>query len=359
VLHLCLIEPTAVPLLVANAGRAGNARSDDVERTAMYVCSEMTLHAMTRDRVAASCRCARFGAILALVAANVIWGTTFVATKPLLAHIPPLTIAAARFAVALLVLLPLVLRAGKRPTFGKTPALMGFTGVFLVYLCQNMGLKYTSAANGALIHGGIPIFTALLAALALGERQDRTRLTGIAASLVGVAAVILLGTGGGLGLAAAGDGLVLVSAVALAAYLVIGRRAFAEADALALVTGVTCYGLLFLVPASAVELSVVGMKTPTVGDLAGLVFLGACASALAFVLWAHGLRHLEAAQAASFANLCPLVGLGVAALLLGERVSPAQLAGGVAIVAGVWLASRDRTTRDAASRRTVITPVVA
>ncbi|HEY7030331.1 MAG TPA: EamA family transporter [Thermomicrobiales bacterium] len=60
--------------------------------------------------------------MLALVAADVIWGTTLVATKPMLERVPPLTPATARFAVALLVLLPLVRRAGKRPTLGRTPA---------------------------------------------------------------------------------------------------------------------------------------------------------------------------------------------------------------------------------------------
>ncbi len=37
----------------------------------------------------------RVGAILALVAANMIWGTTFVATKPMLDRVPPLTLAMA------------------------------------------------------------------------------------------------------------------------------------------------------------------------------------------------------------------------------------------------------------------------
>ncbi len=282
----------------------------------------------------------RVGAVLALVAANAIWGTTFVATKPLLDRVPPLTLASGRFAIALLVLLPLLACSGRWPILSRTTAAMGFTGVFVVYACQNLGLRYTGAANGALIHGGIPVFTALLAAPVLGERLGRGRLAGLALSLAGVAAVILPGSGGRIGRSAVGDGLVLLSALGLAAYLVLGRRAFPGGGSLELVTGVAIFGLLFLLPASAIELGRGGLGRPTAGDLLGLLYLGAVASALAFVLWAYGLRQLEAGQAAAFANLSPLVGVAVAALALDEAISAPQIVGGLLILGGVWLASR-------------------
>ena len=279
-------------------------------------------------------------AVLALVAANVIWGTTFVVTKPLLDRVPPLTLASGRFAIALLVLLPLLARAGRRPLLSRTTAAMGFAGVFVVYACQNLGLRYTGAANGALIHGGIPVFTALLAAPLLGERLGRGRLAGLAVSLAGVAAVVLPGAGGRVGLSMLGDGLVLLSALGLAAYLVLGRRAFPGGGSLELVAGVAVFGLLFLLPAGGLELGLGGMGRPTAGDLLGLLYLGVAASALAFVLWAHGLRQLEAGPAAAFANLSPLVGVVAAAVVLGESLSALQLAGGLLILGGVWLASR-------------------
>jgi hypothetical protein len=46
--------------------------------------------------------------LAAVVAANAIWGTTFVATRPLLERVPPITLATARVAIALLVLLPIL-----------------------------------------------------------------------------------------------------------------------------------------------------------------------------------------------------------------------------------------------------------
>jgi drug/metabolite transporter (DMT)-like permease len=293
------------------------------------------------ERRAASLRIsARFWAVLALVAANVIWGTTFVVTKPLLNHVPPITLASGRFAIALLVLLPAVFCTGRRPILNRATAVMGFTGVFVVYVCQNLGLRYTGAANGALIHGGIPVFTALLAGPALGERLTHRRAGGLLISLAGVTAVVLFGPDGGFGVSALGNGLILVSALGLAAYFVLGRRAFPNGGSLDLVAGVALWGLLFLLPVSGLELKVEGMSRPAGGDLLGLLYLGAAASALAFILWAYGLRHLEAGQAAVFANLNPLVGVIVAALFLGESLAPTQIAGGLLILTGVWLASQ-------------------
>ena len=296
-------------------------------------------------------RSERAMAILALVAANAIWGSTLVATKPLLGSVSPLSLAAIRFAIAVAVLWPLVLRAGRRPALGRLPALMGFLGVFLVFVCQNAGLALTSATNAALIHGGVPVLTLVLAAAALGERLGASSLAGIGLSLAGVAAVVLHGRGGELGIAAVGDALVFASVLAMAAYLVVGRRVYAAHDPLAVVAGVTFYGLLFLLPAGAVELALGGAVRPAAGDLVGLFYLGAGASGLAFVLWAFGLRHLAAGQAAPFANLNPLVGMALAVVALGEPLSPVHLVGSVLILGGVWLTARPSAAASAASTR--------
>jgi drug/metabolite transporter (DMT)-like permease len=298
----------------------------------------------------------RAWAVLALLTANVIWGTTFVATKSMLERIPPLTIASSRFAIAMLVLLFLLAWLGRRPVLDRTTALMGLVGVLVVYACQNLGLAYTDAANGALIHGAIPIFTVLVAAPVLGERLSGLRLLGVTLSLLGVAAVVLRGSVEGLGLSLLGDGLVLVSALGLAVYLVLGRRAYGADNSLELVSGVAIFGLLFLLPPSAVELGLRGMERPALADFLGLAYLGAAASALAFVLWAFGLQHLEAGQAAVFANLNPLVGLIAAAIVLGEPVAWAQLAGGALILIGVWLVTRPLAPHTAPQVATVTTP---
>jgi drug/metabolite transporter (DMT)-like permease len=278
-------------------------------------------------------------AVLALIGANIIWGASAVASKAVLIHVPPMTLACLRVAIAFAVLLPLAARNGERPARGSAPALLGLTGVALFCVLQNVGLRYASAANTALVNGAIPVITALLAAAFLGERLGRRRVAGLVVSGLGVAAVVLLGTGATLGASTVGNLLPVAGAVSFAAYAVLGRRAFASGNTLAVVAGSTRYGLLFLLPGAGLELATGGMGALTVNDVLLLLYLGIGCSALAFILCGYGLARLDAGQGAVFGNLKPLVGVGLAVALLGESLTPGHLGGGALVLLGVLLAS--------------------
>ena len=178
-------------------------------------------------------------AVLALLGANVIWGASAVASKVVLAHVPPLTLACLRVAIALAVLLPLAARTGERPARGSAPALLGLTGVALFCLLQNVGLRYASAANTALINGAIPVLTALLAAAFLGERLDGRCAAALLVSGGGVVLVVVLGMGATLGVSVLGNLLPVAGAISFATYAVLGRRTFASGNTLAVVAGST------------------------------------------------------------------------------------------------------------------------
>ena len=278
-------------------------------------------------------------AALALLAANALWGASAVASKALLPHRPPLTLACLRLAVAVAVLLPPLARAGLRPTRDRPTALLGLTGLALFCLCQTLGLLYACAATTALINGGIPDLTALLATLLLKERLGGWRLAGLLVSGGGVAAIVLLGPGATFSASLLGTLLPLASAVSFAVYAVLGRRTFDTGNALPVVAGSTRYGLFFLLPGAGLELATVGVGPLTLQDLLLLLYLGVGCSALAFVLCGYGLARLKAGQGAVFGNLKPLVGVVLAILLLGESLSGGQLAGGALILVGVVLAS--------------------
>lgn len=279
-------------------------------------------------------------AILSLIAANAIWGTSFVVTKPLLMAIPPVTLAMVRLACAVAFLLTVLLVTGRRPVFNRETALLGFVGIFLVYIFQNVALQFTTAANSTLAQAGVPVFTTLLAAPMLGEHGGPGGSCRLLISAGGVAAIVLGGAHAMIGRSTLGDALILLSVLCLASRFTLGGRMFSTGPALEQVTGMAAFGLLFLLPASLTEVSVKGIGRPPAIDLAGVAYLGLIASGLAFVFWAHGLRHLPASQAATFANLNPLVGMTLAVVALGEAVTAAQLLGGVLILGGVWLAAR-------------------
>jgi len=297
-------------------------------------------------------------AVVALTIATMLWGSAAVATKLVVSGgIPPLTLAALRFAVALVLLRLLLAARHNRPARGRDPAVLGLTGVALFAVCRNLGLVAAPATNAALLDAATPALILLLAAITLGERHGSRRLWGVGLALIGVVAVSLGHAGAGPVGSLGGDGLLFASAAAFAGYTVLGRRVGAGGDALALVAGAVGYGLLALLPAAALELAIGGLPTPDLGDALLVLYLGAGPSALAFALWGFGLTRIEAGQVAVIDCLTPVFGLA-AAVLLGERLVPLQMAGGVLILIGAWIAT-PTGLRHAAQRSVATVPELA
>jgi drug/metabolite transporter (DMT)-like permease len=290
-------------------------------------------------------------AATAVVAANLMWGASIVAGKAALDGLPPLTLALARCAVALLVLLPLARRSTGPAASRRDSALLGITGVALFFVFYNLGILFTSATNATLIlDGGSPIAAVLVAALVLGERPGRSGLLGTLCAFLGIVVVIVAGhdpgsvSGGSL----LGDGLMLASVFSWAAYLTIGRRIFGGgADPVAVVARATAWGALFLAPAAAVEVALVGVGSFGIADVLLLLYLGIGCTALTDILLGFGLRHLEASRSAVLGNVAPLSGLACAVLFLGEPVTPLRATGAVLTLVGIWYAT---TGRDGAAR---------
>jgi drug/metabolite transporter (DMT)-like permease len=277
-------------------------------------------------------------AALALTGAAMLWGISFVAAKVVLVDLPPVAVAFLRFAIAAAVLMPIACRGGRRPALGVQPALLGLTGVTLFFLCQNAGLRQASAAHATLIlGGGLPLLTALLAACCLSERPTRRQLSGLTCSLVGVISVATAG-GANADSSLWGEALLVLAATSGAAYAVLGRRAFTGSEPLGILAGSTLWGALFLVPPAVTEAVVSGVTWPSRDGLLLLFYLGLGCSALAFALWAYGLRHLTAAQNAVIGALELPVGLATAAILLGEVLGPPHLAGAALLLVGALLA---------------------
>ncbi len=282
----------------------------------------------------------RLLAALAVLGPNTIWGTSIVTSRMILADVPPLTLTVLRATIAIVILLPLVYRAGERPARRPLPALMGLTGLALFYPAFYGRIRQASAANAALIvDGGIPVLTALLAAITLRERPAPLRLLGILGSALGVCAIAVGGRMSGLDVSILGN-LLLCAAAVFAVFTVAGRRVYAQNGLLAATSGSLIYGTLLLLPAAGVELATVGLERFSLADAALLLYLGADSAGLAFVLLGYGLRRLEASVVRAFGNVAPLVGVLAAVMIRHESLSPFQIGSGVLIGGGIWLAAR-------------------
>jgi drug/metabolite transporter (DMT)-like permease len=266
---------------------------------------------------------------------------------------PQLTLLRAAGAFVGLLALSLVLRPGARRlrvTLRELPLLIGYglTGFFLVPMLYFVAISRLPVGIALLFEFTAPLLVALWARF--GQRQAvRSRLwLGLALSLAGLACVAevwgdlkLDGLGVVAGLAAAGF---------LAFYYVLGARGVRQRDTLSLTTwafGASAVaGLLTRAgTVGAGGWGPLGDRTDggvPVALLCGyVVVLG---SILPYLLVAGALRHLPATSVGIIGMVEPLLAATVAWVVLGagEALNPAQLTGGLLVLAGVALAETAR-----------------
>jgi drug/metabolite transporter (DMT)-like permease len=282
----------------------------------------------------------RAPAIAALTMAAVFWGSAAVAAKTVLETLPPFVLAEIRWIIAIGLIWPLVARAGERPVLTRQTAALGLTGLALFYLFYSYGLRSTTAASATLIGGGAPVLVALLSARFLGERISERRIAGVALSLVGVAAIVLGGSG--IGGSLKGNLLMVGSTLSWAVYIVLGRKVVAAASPMAVLAGTAIFGLLLMVPPAVVEIARGQVGAVDARDVLLVLYLAIGPSALAYLLWGFGLSRVEASQASVYGQLMPLVGVVSAAIFLGESITLTHVVGGGAIILGVALATQGK-----------------
>jgi drug/metabolite transporter (DMT)-like permease len=73
------------------------------------------------------------------------------------------------------------------------------------------------------------------------------------------------------------------------------------------------------------------------GAVAAILYIAVFASLVAFQLWSYGVNEIGAAQAGQFVYLMPVFGPVLAIAILGETVTPAQVAGAICVFAGIVL----------------------
>ena len=93
-------------------------------------------------------------------------GTPFVATKPVLTGVPPLTLALPRFVVALAVLLPVTSRRGGRPALERGAA----CGAAYTILgrCRFNGNNALALTTGSMLYGALFLLPAAVLESVLG-----------------------------------------------------------------------------------------------------------------------------------------------------------------------------------------------
>jgi drug/metabolite transporter (DMT)-like permease len=267
---------------------------------------------------------------LALIAIAAVWGLTFTMVQDAVQRLPVTAFLAYRFLPAAL-LVGLAFRrelARLSPEGWRAGTVMG---LFLTagYLSQTFGLQETSPSNAGFITGLFVVLTPLLGAVVLRQRAGRTAWLAAGASAVG----LFLLSGAGAEFRAAGDGLVLLCAIAFSAHILATDRGVARHSTGALVAvqlGV-CGTLCLAVAAVAGEL-----EAPRGASVwSALIVTSLVASALGFLVQTYAQQHASPARTALILASEPAFAGLFGYLIAGDRLGPVEWAGAAVILAAI------------------------
>ncbi len=275
-----------------------------------------------------------------------IWGTTFISSKIVLAYLSPIELLIYRFAVGLCVLTlldshKLILqghhfRLSDSKVFPEDKnaenyrglkqkkdewyfIFAGLTGVTLYYLLENISLTFTTASNAGVIVSAAPFFTALAAWLLRKEKCISVRfLTGFVLALLGIAMISF--QGGAVSLNPWGDFLALCAAFVWGFYSVFSKWISEKGyPVIAATRRIIAWGLLLMIPFGFVmgfsfEPRILFM--PQV--LFHVIYLGISASAMCFVLWNYAVDRLGVITSGVYIYLTPVVTVALSIPVLHE-----------------------------------------
>lgn len=287
------------------------------------------------------------GPFAAVGGSVILWSTAYAASGYVLESGSPAVLSVGRFALALVVLVPLALR---RRGFARALAspfamLLGLTGVSLYYSLTNIGMLFTTAGIAALTSALLPVLTAGFGRVLLGERIPRRAGLGLLIATAGVVVIAAAGLSLDLGLL-----LCIGAIVSYALYTVLLRRSAVRAapmgrtDALSLATATSVWGVVFMLPWLLIEaLSGTASLPSGAGGILTLLFLGLVVSAPTMVLFNYGAERLPAVVSGVLTAGIPALGYAVA-VIAGEPLDPIRaLGGGIALV-GILIATTGSPT---------------
>lgn len=286
---------------------------------------------------------------LRMIGVAFFWGATWVAARIAVAELPPLTVAAWRFLLAVLALGGVLMLRGGLPRFTLRQwvivTALGATGIFLYNLCFLYGIRLIEAGRGALVVALTPVVIAAADALLFGARMTPRKVIGVALAMIGCLSIVTRGDlpalfAGEVGL---GEWLILGCVVMWTTYTFIGRRATVGLTPLAATFGACLTGGAMLSVAALAQGSYGRITEGGAEALLAIAFLGLLGTALAFTWYADGVRQIGATRAGIYINLVPVFAVLQGALLLGERLGLASLVGGLLVLAGVLLTTVEPT----------------
>jgi len=288
-----------------------------------------------------------------LAFASLIWSGQGIAVKFLDPYLGPIAITFLPFYVTTLLFVPLLLRMRRKNPGAANPssrdwiqfAIAGVGGQVLAQLGMTWGISKSLASNGAILNLLIPVISAVLASVLLREHLTLLRVVSLSIGLLGVA-LLSVGDIRQASFASmkflAGNLLIFGGCLGSSFYNVYCKglmRKFQEIEIL----------IYSYITASAFSIPLLVWVEPfhfrsvlafDAKGIASFLFLAFFMYGASMLLFFAALQHLDVTTASTSLYLVPVFGVLLATFLLGERLSPAALAGAFIVLLATILIVR-------------------
>jgi drug/metabolite transporter (DMT)-like permease len=216
-------------------------------------------------------------------------------------------------------------------------AFLGFVGVALNQFLYLYGMKFSTAANGALLYAATPVFVLVFARMVTKERITPKKAFGILLAFVGIAIVIFeRGVDFSSGYAF-GNLMILIAVIGWTLFTVMGKKMLVKYGSLTTTTGMMICGAVMIAPFGIVSAAGVHFGEISGLDWGGVLYLSLGTSILGYLLWYHALSRIEASKVAVFTNIQPVFATILSLIFLNYSITPAFVIGSTITICAIYI----------------------
>ena len=265
-----------------------------------------------------------------------MWSSAFTSARIIVLQAPALTISSLRFLISGLIAIGIAYLLGQRIRLDRR----NWRAVFIFGICQNalylglffLAMQRIEASLASIIASVMPLMVGLASAVFLKERLSRLGIIGLVIGFAGVAIIMIARLNGGLDML--GILYCLVGVTSLAAATLSVRAAASKGNVLMVVGLQMLVGsAALLVPALILEEQVINWNFSLAAALSYTIIVPGL---MATVIWFLLVERIGATRASTYHFLNPFLGVGIAAVILGETLTLQDIIGVVVVMAGIF-----------------------
>ena len=279
---------------------------------------------------------------MAIVGSSVVFGKTIVAAFPVFLA------SGLRFAIAALLMAPMVINAsqewrGLTKRDWAVLALMALTGQVVFTVLLLIGLKRTSAVEAGIITSLTPAAMAAVSWVLLRETLNRLSIFGITLAVLGILAVngLLVPSTAGTSVDHIwGNLLVLGAVMGEAVFLLLRKTLPPDISSLTVSGLLSMLGFAMFLPLAAWQAVDFDFSQPDLGDWGAIAYFGAVFTVVAYILWFRGVARVKGTTAGAFSAVMPVSAVILSTVFLKEPFTWTHAVGILLVLGSIALLTR-------------------